>query len=40
MKYVDIVIKLIEKSSSKTNVIHRITGDGPKEDLFETSLES
>ena len=33
-EYVDIVIKLIEKTPQNI-VIHRITGDGPKEDLFE-----
>ena len=33
-EYVDIVIKLIEKAPQNI-VIHRITGDGPKEDLFE-----
>ena len=33
-EYVDIVIKLIERTPQNI-VIHRITGDGPKEDLFE-----
>ena len=33
-EYVDIVIKLIEITPQNI-VIHRITGDGPKEDLFE-----
>ena len=33
-EYVDIVIKLIERTPQNI-IIHRITGDGPKEDLFE-----